>query len=93
MVTQLNPSRFVYACQAQDGGFSNEPIDSLARYYYTESDLISTLQGLFILQSLGFASSSPLDLTSPFANARSFVQSQLCGGKVGLEVRVTRVMH
>jgi len=69
----------VYACQGQDGGFSDEPIDSLARYYYTESDLVSPLQGLFILQSLGFASSLPLDLSSPFSNAKSFVQSQLCG--------------
>jgi len=76
--------QFVYACQAQDGGFSDEPIDSLARYYYSESDLVSTLRGIYILQSLGVSSSSPLDFSSPYANAKAFLQSQLCGN-IGLE--------
>jgi len=74
--------RFVYACQAQDGGFSNEPIDSLARYYYTQSDLISTIQGLYILQQLGVTTSSPFDFSSPVANAKAFAQSNLSGASL-----------
>jgi len=72
--------QFVYACQTQDGSLSNEPIDSLTKYYYTEGDLVSTVRGLIILSHIGLESS----MVNPISNAKDFVQYNL-DKYVGLE--------
>jgi hypothetical protein len=48
--------------------------------------LISTLQGLYILQQLGVTTSSPFDFSSPIANAKAFAQANL--NNAGLEVSI-----
>jgi len=69
--------QFVYLCQAQDGGFSEKPLDSLAKVYYTESDVVSTIQGLYIIQQIAAAgASSPYD-SDRYATANTYLNSKL----------------
>jgi len=45
-------SRFLFATQAQDGGFLQYPIESFHEYTKSVSDAVTTAQGLYVLETL-----------------------------------------
>jgi hypothetical protein len=61
----------VYQCQAQDGGFTNEVLETVGDAYYTPSSLQSTARALYILHTLHN------DNSDRAAAANTFLRSQI----------------
>jgi len=73
--------RFVFRCQARDGGFLNAPVETVQELYFSHSNMSTTSQAIYVLEFLMAANKLHLSFTEPahaaYFDAISYLRSCL----------------